>query len=154
MFAWIMRIAGSGIFKIFGDAIVQPFLQAYLKSKDVDLEKFKSATPALEHAVVAVVEANVKFAEIKANYAMTVLGWWPFRLILFVLLSVCTIRFVLIVIDATLPKIFGVESWNIDPITGAYGQAEFQLLLFFVIAKPVDTAVSGGLNVLSRYLNK
>lgn len=151
---WLANLIAGPLVSLFKDTIVMPILQAYLKSKDVDLEKFKAATPSLEHAVVAVVDANVRFAQIKSSYALSILGWWPFRLILFTLLSVCTVRFCLIVFDATIPKIFGVEPWNIDPITGAYGDAEFQILLFFIIAKPVDTLVSGGISTLSRYLDK
>ncbi len=45
-------------------------------------------------------------------------------------------------------------SWSIPPIRGAYGDAEMQFLLFFVIAKPVDTAISGALGLVSRYLEK
>lgn len=154
MLSFFMGPLAGVLVGMFKEAIVGPILQVYLKSKDVDLEKFKAATPSLEHATVAVLDANVKFASIQAGYATSVLQWWPFRLILFMVLAIASIRFSLIMIDATLPKLFNYASWDIDPIKGDYGKAELQFILFFIIAKPVDTAVSGAVNVLSRYLSK
>jgi|SRR5215472_1771812 len=158
---WIINMFAGGVFKIFGDTIVQPLLQAYLKSKDVDLQKFQAATPALEGAVVAVVEANTRFAEIQSGYALAILHWWPFRLVLWVCLAVAASRFCLILFDSTWWWVAGCAagtgdacSWNIPPVKGLYGNAEYQFLLFFVIAKPVDSLVSGGISVLSNYLRK
>ena len=163
MFEWIASAAASTVFKLFGDTIVQPLLNAYLKSKDVDLEKFKSANVATEQLAVAVLDANVRFAQVKSQYALAVLQWWPFRVILWVILAIAATRFCLIMIDSTWWWIFGCTigskhvvgdacSWSIPAIHGTYGAAEFEYILFFVIAKPVDTAISGALGLVSRYL--
>lgn len=163
MFEWLASAAASTVFKLFGDNVVQPLLNAYLKSKEVDFEKFKSANVATEQLAVAVLDANVRFAQAKSQYALAVLQWWPFRLILFVVMAFCATRFCLIVFDSTWWWLFGCTidgrhavgdacSWSIPPMRGAYGDAEMQFLLFFVIAKPVDTAISGALGLVSRYL--
>ena len=99
MFEWLASVAASTVFKLFGDNIVQPLLNAFLKSKDVDLEKFKSANVSTEHLAVAVLDANVRFAQIKSQYALAVLQWWPFRIILFVVMAFCATRFCLVVLD-------------------------------------------------------
>jgi len=165
MFEWLASAAASTVFKLFGDNIVQPLLNAYLKSKDVDLEKFKSANVATEHLAVAVLDANVRFAQVKSQYALAVLQWWPFRVILWVILAIAATRFCLIMIDSTWWWIFGCTigsehvvgdacSWSIPAIHGTYGAVEFEYILFFVIAKPVDTAISGALGLVSRYLGR
>ena len=163
MFEWIASAAASTVFKLFGDTIVQPLLNAYLKSKDVDLEMFKSANVATEQLAVAVLDANVRFARVKSQYTLAVLQWWPFRVILWVILAIAATRFCLIMIDSTWWWIFGCTiggkqvvgdacSWSIPAIHGTYGAAEFEYILFFVIAKPLDTAISGALGLVSRYL--
>lgn len=165
MLAWLAKFAASGVLKIFGDTIVQPFLNVWLKSKDVDLEKFKSAQVSTEQLAVAVLDANVKFAQIQSSYALAVLQWWPFRVVLWLVLAFCATRFCLIVFDATWWWVWGCTiggkpvtgnacAWGIPAIRGDYGKAEFQFLLFFVVAKPVDTAISGALGVVGRYLEK
>lgn len=165
MFEWLASAAASTVFKLFGDTVVQPFLSTYLKSKDVDLEKFKSANVSTEHFAVAVLDANVRFAKIQSQYALAVLQWWPFRVILWVILAIAATRFCLIMIDSTWWWIVGCSingphvvgdacSWSIPAIYGTYGAAEFEYILFFVIAKPVDTAISGALGLVGRYLEK
>lgn len=162
---WLMSSAASAILGVFGDKFVTPFLNVWLKSKDVDLEKFKASEISNEHLAVAVLDANVKFAAVKSTYALSVLQWWPFRAILFTILLFCSVRFVLIVIDSTWWWLFGCTidgvhvvgdecSWSIPAIKGNYGKAEFEYILFFVIAKPVDTAVSGAIGLAGRYLAK
>ncbi len=165
MFEWLASAAASAVFKLFGDNIVQPLLNAYLKSKDVDLKKFKSADVATEQLAIAVLDANVRFAQVKSQYALAVLQWWPFRVILWVILAIAATRFCLIMIDSTWWWIFGCTigskhvvgdacSWSIPAIHGTYGAAEFEYILFFIIAKPVDTAISGALGLVSRYLGR
>ena len=162
---WLLSFLGSGVLDSIGKSFVMPFINVWLKSKDVDLEKFKATDMASTQLAAAVLDANVRFAAIKSQYAVTVLGWWPFRLILFCLLAFCSVRFILIVIDSTWWWLFGCTingehimgdacSWSIPPIKGVYGGAEMQFLLFFIIAKPVDTAVSGTVDLVSRYLGK
>jgi hypothetical protein len=154
---WLANIIGGSIFKAFGDVIVQPILSAYLKSKDVDLEKFKQANTSLEHAAVAVLEANTRFAAAQVPYVMSVLQWWPFRVILFCLLAVPALHFCAFVLDHTVPYMIGCGdscTWKVPEVTGGYAVYEKELLEFFIVAKPVDTAVSGALGVLQRWLAK
>jgi hypothetical protein len=162
---WLFSLLGGGLLDGIFKVVVQPFLQAYLKSKDVDLEKFKIASTSTTALAVAVLDANVKYASIKSQYALAVLNWWPFRVILFCLLAFCASRFCLIVFDSTYWWVFGCTinghhvigdacSWSFPPINGIYGGAEMQFLLFWVIAKPVDTAVSGAIDLVSKYMRK
>jgi hypothetical protein len=163
--SWLFNLLGGGILEGIYKTVVQPFLQAYLKTKDVDLEKYKQSSQNTTDLAVAVLDANVRFAETKANYALSVLQWWPFRLLLFVLISVSTVRFCLAAFDSTWWWMFGctingkhlfgdVCSWSFPAIRGTFGEAEKQFLLFFIIAKPVDAVVSGGMSAVSKYLSK
>lgn len=162
---WLLSVLSGPLVKAFGDTLVQPILQAYLASRNVDLEKFKAADASTTQLAVAILDANVKFATVKSQYALAVLQWWPFRVILFLLLAVCATRFCLVLIDSTWWWIFGcsiaghhasgdVCSWSIPTIKGTYANVEVEFLLFWIIAKPVDTAVTGGINLVSRYLGK
>jgi hypothetical protein len=103
MFEWLASAASSTVFKLFGDTIVQPILSAYLKSKDVELEKFKGANVSTEHLAIVVLDANVRFAQVKSQYALAVLQWWPFRVILWVILAIAATRFCLIMMDQGRP---------------------------------------------------
>jgi len=100
------------------------------------------------------VEANTKFAETQEQYAATVLQWWPFRLILFILLFFPALHFTLIVLDSMRPHILGWPVLGIPPVPPPYDEYERQFLLFFIIAKPVDTAVGGIVSIATRYLRK
>lgn len=169
--AWFTSSAAAAIFKTFGDSIIQPLLNVYLKAKDVDLEKFKASDASTEHLAVAVLDANNKFAETKSQYALSILQWWPFRLILFWLIAVATIRFTLASFDSTwwwidgcmidgkaitasMQKAHDVCSWSFPAIKGTFGEAEKEFLFAFIIAKPIDSAVTGLLALLSRYLKR
>ena len=162
---WLFNLLGGGVLEGIYKVIVGPFLKAYLKSKDVDLEKHKQASQNTTDLAVAVLDANVKFAGVKAQYAVSVLNWWPFRVLLFVLIGVSVTRFALAEFDSTYWWIYGctihgkhmigdVCSWSFPAIKGTFGEAEKQFLLFFILAKPVDTAVSGAVNMVSGYLAK
>lgn len=162
---WLLSFFTRGALDAIMGSVVQPFLNVWLKSKDVDLEKYKAAEASTEHLAVAILDANVKFAQVKSQYVLSILQWWPFRLVLWIMLAFCATRFCLIVFDSTWWWIFGCLingrhvvgdacSWSIPAIHGTYGAAEFEYILFFVIAKPVDTAISGALGLVSRYLAK
>lgn len=162
---WLLSFFGGGVLDAIAKYFVMPFLNVWLKSKDVDLEKFKAANANTTEIAVAVLDANVKFAGIKAGYALSVLQWWPFRLILFAILLVASTRFCLIMIDSTWWWLFGCDvngqhiigddcSWSFPALKGNYGRAEFEYILFFVIAKPVDTAISGAIGLVGNYLRK
>jgi hypothetical protein len=162
---WLLSLFTRGALDAIMGSVVQPFLNVWLKSKDVDLEKYKAAEASTEKLAVAILDANVKFAQVKSQYVLSILQWWPFRLVLWIMLAFCATRFCLIVFDSTWWWIFGCSidgrhvvgdacSWSIPAIHGTYGAAEFEYILFFVIAKPVDTAISGALGLVSRYLEK
>ena len=162
---WLLSFFARGALDAIMGSVVQPFLNVWLKSKDVDLEKYKAAETSTEHLAVAILGANVKFAQVKSQYVLSILQWWPFRLVLWIILAFCATRFCLIVFNSTWWWIFGCSingrhvvgdacSWSIPAIHGTYGAAEFEYILFFVIAKPVDTAISGTLGLVSRYLDK
>lgn len=169
MLSWIASFFAGGVakavFGIFGDVIVQPILQAYLKSKDVDMVKYQATEASTVQLATAVLAANVQFAAIKSQYALAVLQWWPFRAILFCLLAFTATRFTLVLVDSTWWWIFGCTidgvrtmgdacSWSIPALKGSLAGVEVELLLFFIIAKPVDTAVTGAINLVSRYMAK
>ena len=162
---WLFSFFTKGVLDAIMGSVVQPFLNVWLKSKDVDLEKYKAAEASTEHLAVAILDANVKFAQVKSQYVLSILQWWPFRLVLWIILAFCATRFCLIVFDSTWWWVFGCSingrhivgdacSWSIPAIHGTYGAAEFEYILFFVIAKPVDTALSGALGLASRYLER
>ena len=160
---WLLSFFTRGALDAIMGSVVQPFLNVWLKNKDVDLEKYKAAEASTERLAVAILDANVKFAQVKSQYVLSILQWWPFRLVLWIILAVCATRFCLIVFDSTWWWVFGCSingrhvvgdacSWSIPAIHGTYGAAEFEYILFFVIAKPVDTAISGALGLVSRHL--
>lgn len=162
---WLLSFFTKGALDAIMGSVVQPFLNVWLKSKDVDLEKYKAAEASTEHLAVAILDANVRFAQVKSQYVLSILQWWPFRLVLWIILAFCATRFCLILFDSTWWWIFGCSingrhvvgdacSWSIPAIHGTYGAAEFEYILFFVVAKPVDTAISGALGLVSRYLEK
>lgn len=165
MFEWLASGVAKSILGVFGDSIVKPFIDVWLKSKDVDLEKFKTAEVSTEQLAVAVLDANVRFAQVKSQYVLAVLQWWPFRIVLFIILSVCAARFCIVLFDSTWWWMFGCTiegkhilgdkcSWSIPAIRGTYANVEVQFLLFWVVAKPVDTAVTGAINLVGKYLNR
>jgi hypothetical protein len=163
--SWLFSLLGGGLLDSIFKVVVQPFLQAWMKAKDVDLEKHKAASQDTTALAVAVLDANIKFDEIKAGYALSVLQWWPFRLILFVLIGACATRFCLAMFDSTWWWVFGCTengrhvvgdacSWSFPAIRGTYAGVEVQFLTFFILAKPVDTAVSGSIDLVSKYLRR
>lgn len=162
--------AAKTVFGIFGDSIVTPILNAYMKKKDVDLEKHKQASADTTSLAVAVLDANVKFAQTKSQQSIFILQWWPFRFLLFWMISVSVIRFSLASFDSTYWWMFGcmvenskgvlyhaygdVCSWSFPALKGTFGAAEKEFLFAFIIAKPVDTAVSRAFDLVSGYLNR
>lgn len=161
---WTLLI---GIFmKWFGspESIINGAINAYMKAKDVDLEKFKSSTQTAGVAVASILEANIKFANTKAAYATGILQWLPFRIILLALIGIPSLHFCLIVIDSMCPAVWDLKiirgvsvgscGWGIPSIPASVFDIYQQMLLFFIIAKPVDTAVSGLVGLIGKYLNR
>lgn len=151
--SFFLSLAGW-LFKSNIDGLLSGVLNIWAKTKDVDLEKFKVSTEATAQVVAHVVDANQKFAETQSSYVMSLLNWRGFRILLWVLMAVAVCHYALVVTDTALPKVFGYAPWNIDPVVGSYAEVTKQLLLFFVLLKPVDTAISGVMMLLARYLQK
>jgi hypothetical protein len=152
------------------DKIINGAITAWAKAKDVDLEKYRTAEQETGQLAATIVDANVKFASLQSQYALAVLQWWPFRVVLWLLLATCAVHFALVILDNVVPFVFGCDrpdaggelhrvygdicAWNIPPIRGDYAEYQKQFLLFFIVAKPVDTVVAGAFNALSGYLRK
>ncbi|MFL9823418.1 hypothetical protein [Rhodoplanes sp. SY1] len=141
------------------DTLIRSAIDAWAKAKDVDLEKFRTAATTSDSMVAHIVEANVAHGRTKAQYALSVLAWWPFRLILFGLLFFPAVHFVAIVLDSSCPQAWGLHlvggrsvggcGWGVPAIPDTVRDIYRELLLFFVIAKPADTAISGALALAS-----
>jgi|GEM_PF-7093554 len=172
MLAWIGEKLAGGFasvgFKLFGSTILQPILNAWANHENIDLEKFRAAAKSTSELAGAVLQANVQFAATKARYALRVLQWWPFRALLLVLLGVSAIHYTAVILDSTpfptltlgpwlLPE-FGephvVGSWGVPTPPPPYDEYEREFLLFFIIAKPVETVASQALRALSAYLER
>jgi hypothetical protein len=161
---WWQWIFGALMKWLNPESIINGAINAYMKAKDVDLEKFKSSEAGTVQLGAAILDANIKFAQIKASYSLAILNWWPFRVILFALLFFPSMHFVLHVLDSMCPvswarhlvkgKSVGGCGWGIPDIEPNLFDIYKQLLLFFILAKPVDTAIAGGFSALSSYLNR
>ena len=156
MLAWFLSLFSSGIVGIFGSAIVQPILQAWLGSQNIDLEKLQQTDTSLTTISAAVLDANVKYAGIQESYNVTILNWWPFRVILFLLLILPAIHFSMIVADNSVVWFFGglYGIFNVPVVTPPYFDIEKGMLLFFILMRPVDTAVSGAIALVGQYIRK
>lgn len=158
MFEWfaakaVSIFASTGL-KLFGDSILQPVLNAWAKSKDINLATHQADIGSSVDLIKTIITANVENAKTQTAYAEAILSWWPFRVLLFMLLVGPVLHMFSICVDATLPKMLGYASWDIDPIKGAYAGYEKELLEFFIIAKPVDTAVSGLIGLFRQIVAK
>lgn len=146
------------------DTLITSAITAWGKAKDVDLEKFRTSATTSDSMVAHILQANVAYGQTKAQYALSVLAWWPFRLILFALLFFPAMHFVMIVLDSSCPQSWGWHvvagrsvggcGWLIPSIDPDVRDIYRELLLFFVIAKPADTAISGALALASSYLKR
>jgi hypothetical protein len=69
-----------------------------------------------------------------------------------------TVHFAMILIDSSCWKTaahpLGGCGWGIPEVPSKYADIEHSLLLFFVIAKPVDTVISSAAAALMKYLGK
>lgn len=144
--------------------LLKTALDYWAHKSDVNLAEVQAAVPSVEHVAIAALNANVQASAIQADMAKTILNDPFARFFVGLLIATTVMRFVLIVFDSTWWWIAGctikgvvkygdVCSWNMPAIKGLYGGAEMQILLFWIIAKPVDSAIQGvigGLNTLIR----
>lgn len=145
--------------------ILQTALNFFAHKEDVDLGKVQATAQPIATVASGILQANAQVAATKATVAVKMLDnplvkWAVGGVVLLVCL-----RFGLIVFDSTYWWIGGCVidgirtygdscSWNIPPIKGIYGGAETEFLLFWVVAKPVDSAVQGVTAVLTSALRK
>jgi hypothetical protein len=137
MFAWLTNLLGTGIFQIFGSAILGPILQAWANKQNVDLEKFKTAAGSSEALAVQVLQANENYQTQKIAYATSLLSWWPFRILLLILMLPPAVHFAAIMVDSTFPF-----HWGIAKVPPPYDSYEREFVLFFIVAKPVDSLIT------------
>jgi hypothetical protein len=149
MFAWLTNLLGTGIFHIFGTEILSPILQAWANKQNVDLEKFKTAAGTSEALAVQVLQANLQYDTQKIAFATSLLSWWPFRIILLVLMLPPAMHFAAIMCDSTFPL-----RWGIPKVPPPYDGYEREFILFFIVAKPVDSLVSGIGAALTAWLGR
>jgi hypothetical protein len=149
MFAWLTNLLGTGIFHIFGTEILSPILQAWANKQNVDLEKFKTAAGTSEALAAQVLQANLQYDTQKIAFATSLLSWWPFRIILLVLMLPPAMHFAAIMCDSTFPL-----HWGIPKVPPPYDGYEREFILFFIVAKPVDSLVSGIGAALTAWLGR
>lgn len=146
-------------------ALLQTALNFFAQKTNTDLAEVQAALPSAEHVAIAALNANAQAAAIQADMAKTVLNDPIARFAVGILIAVTAVRFVLIVFDSTYWWVFGCTidgariygdkcAWNIPAIHGIYGGAEMQILLFWIIARPVDSAVQGITSVITNVIKK
>lgn len=152
--------------------LLKTALDFWAHQTDVNLAEVQAAVPSVEHVAIAALQANTAYANTQADMAKTILNDPLARFFVSCLIGITVMRFCLIVFDstwwwmvgctitetvkgaATEAKVYGDRcSWGIPAIKGLYGGAEMQILLFWIIAKPVDSAIQAtmtGVNALIR----
>lgn len=146
--------------------LLKTALDYWAKKQDVELEKLKASLPGTEHVAIAALDANVKAAAIQASLSSKMLDNPIVKYTLGVTVAFVALRFCLITFDSTWwwirgcvdeqgVRVYGDAcSWNIPAIKGIYAGAEQQFLLFWVVAKPVDSAIRGVMTLLARIVSK
>lgn len=87
MFSWLASAAAKAVLGVFGDSIVKPFIDAWAKKKDVDLEKFKAQSQTDQVLGMGVIHAEVE--RIKGNTSVILAGmnhriwWWAWAFFVF-----------------------------------------------------------------------
>lgn len=154
MLSIILNWLSGGLVSAFGTSIVTPILNAWMQSKNIDLQKLQATDASLTTISAAVLDANVKFAQTQEHYNLTILNWWPFRVLLFAILFFPTLHFCMAIADNSLVFFFNEPyGWfNVPALKGNFADYEGQAILFFIIAKPVDTAMTGIISLVSKYL--
>jgi hypothetical protein len=119
-------------------ALAQSAVDLWAKKTDTDLEKFKTAAGSGEALAAAVLQANLQAGAQRIAYATSLLSWWPFRLILLVLMLPPALHFAAIMLDSTF-----AFRWGIPKVPPPYDGYEREFILFFIVAKPVDSLIGG-----------
>jgi hypothetical protein len=149
MWSWITKLAGSGVFAVFGEDILQPLLSAWAQSKNIDLAEMQAAAGSMTTLAGQVLAANVQTSAQRIAYATSLLSWWPFRIILLVLMLPPAMHFAAIMLDSTLPF-----HWGIAKVPPPYDGYEREFILFFIVAKPVDSLIGSVGAALTTWLGR
>lgn len=154
------------------NGLLQTALNYWSHKTDVNLAEVQAALPSAEHVAIAALNANVQASAIQADMAKTILNDPMARFFVGLLIGVTVMRFCLIVFDSTWWWMWGCDpsslipassakwvygekcSWSIPAIRGLYGGAEMQILLFWIIAKPVDSAIQGVMATVNAVIRK
>lgn len=153
----VKMVGGSILTGLTGGGLngfVNSVIEGWAKIRNVDLQKFRTAATTTGELGAHIVEANTKFAQMDFAYKGFLLGFWYFRLAFGLLFWVVVLRWVLVFTDATLPFVFGYEPWSIEALKGAGADYERQILLFFIVAKPVDSAITGATRILMKVIER
>lgn len=144
---WIGSKVGDGLFTIFGEKIVAPVTQAYLKSKNIDIKNQENAD--MTTISTAIVDANVKYAQVQEQYASNLMNWAFFRYLFGILMLFPVLHFCMAVADNSLVFFLGKPYgyFSVPPLHAEFGNIENQLLMTFVI-------VHGGGSIVSSIINK
>lgn len=134
MLAWMLNLLGPGSLL----TLAQSALSLWAKKTDTDLEKFKTAADAGGALAAQVLQANLQYGAQRVAYATSLLAWWPFRIVLLVLMLPPALHFAAIMLDSTLPL-----HWGIPKVPPPYDGYEREFILFFIVAKPVDSLIGG-----------
>jgi hypothetical protein len=96
-----------------------------------------------------VLQANLQSAAQRIAFATSLLSWWPFRLILLVLMLTPAAHFAAIMLDSTFPF-----HWGIAKVPPPYDGYEREFILFFIVAKPVDSLIGSVGAALTAWLSR
>lgn len=141
-FDWIGSQVGNAVFTVFGDKVVHPVVNAYLQSKQIDVKN--QTNEDITKISTAIVDANVKYAEIQEQYATNLMNWWFFRYLFGMIMVFPVIHFCMAVADNSIVYFFGKPYgiFSVPALHGDFQSIENQLLLTFVIVHGGGTIVS------------
>jgi hypothetical protein len=131
---WLLGLLSPGALL----ALAQSAVDLWAKKTDTDLAKFKAASDASGALAVQVLHANLQYSAQRIAYATSLLSWWPFRIVLLILMLPPAVHFAAIMLDST----FALR-WGIPKVPPPYDGYEREFILFFIVAKPVDTLIGG-----------
>ena len=143
--SWLLKLLGSGIVSIFGDAILKPVL-AYLGQKSSDqLEGAKVAVAADRDVAIAQVGQEIEANKVRAQLAP------QFHWLINWVYGVAALHYTMVMLDSTFT--FGTGHYGnlgVPVPPPPYGGMEVQIILSF-FALHIGQS---GLNALTTWLHK
>ena len=129
-------------------SLAKSALDLWAKKTDTDLV-FKAAAGSGEVLAGQVLQANLQYNAQRIAYATSLLSWWPFRIVLLILMLPPAVHFAAIMLDSTLPL-----HWGVPKVPPPYDGYEREFILFFIVAKPVDSLIGGVGAALAAWLGR